>query len=134
MSDKAFIDTNIVIYAFSRNDRRAVIANRLLDRGCHISVQVLNEFCVVARNKLAMSWDEISVALAAIRTLSPHIEPVTLDLHDTALALARRYGYRMYDCLIIAAAIRTGCPTLYSEDLQAGQIIEGTRIENPFLS
>ena len=44
-----------------------------------------------------------------------------------------RHGLRIYDSLIIAAALEAGCDTLYSEDMQHGQVIEGIRIENPFL-
>ena len=49
------------------------------------------------------------------------------------MRICERYGYSVYDGLIIAAAVEGDCTRLYSEDLQHGQIIEGLRIENPFL-
>jgi predicted nucleic acid-binding protein len=54
------------------------------------------------------------------------------DLYRRSLDLQARYGYGLYDCLIIAAALEAGCKRLLSEDLQHGQRIEGLRIENPF--
>ncbi len=53
-------------------------------------------------------------------------------LRDEALKLAARYGYRIYDALILAAAIETGCDVLYSEDMQDGQHIGALTIRNPF--
>lgn len=44
----------------------------------------------------------------------------------------RRYGFSYYDSLIVAAALDAGCKTLYSEDLQHGQQVEGLTIVDPF--
>ncbi|WP_210257493.1 PIN domain-containing protein [Chelativorans sp. ZYF759] len=65
---EAFLDTNILVYAFS-NDDRSVIAERLLSDGCTISVQTLNEFVHVSRRKLSREWAEIGEAAAIIRKL-----------------------------------------------------------------
>jgi predicted nucleic acid-binding protein len=43
-----------------------------------------------------------------------------------------RYGYYIYDALVIAAALEASCRTLYSEDMRDGQVIEGLTIRNPF--
>jgi predicted nucleic acid-binding protein len=56
-----------------------------------------------------------------------------LETHRAALRICERYGYSVYDGLILASALEGGCKKLYSEDLQHGQVIEGLRIENPFL-
>lgn len=132
MSAKAFFDTNILVYAFAQNDPRAVAAEALLAGGGVVSVQVLNEFTAVAVRKLGMSWDEVTDSLAAIRVLCPSPQPLTLATHEAGLRIARQYGYRIYDALIIAAALEAGCQVLLSEDLQHGQSIEGLTIRNPF--
>lgn len=129
---KIFLDTNVVIYAFTE-DPRSAIAERLLAEGCDLSVQVLNEFTNVARRKLGMGWNEIEAALTAIRTLARTIHPLDLETHSTALALALRHGLAFYDALIVSSALRARCELLYSEDMQDGLVIEGRlRIVNPF--
>jgi predicted nucleic acid-binding protein len=127
-----FLDSNVLVYAFT-DDPRAATAQALLDRGCTISVQGLNEFANVARRKLGHSCDEIRGALAVIRDLCPAILPIDLDTHEAALRLAERYGFAMFDALMVAAALRARSTTLWSEDMQGGMLIEGTlRIANPF--
>jgi predicted nucleic acid-binding protein len=128
----AFLDSNVLVYAFT-TDSRAAAALALLERGCAISVQGLNEFANVARRKLGMNWDEVRDALAAIRALCREILPLDVALHDDALRIAERYRYAMYDALVIAAALRAGSDTLWSEDMQDGIVIDGRlRIANPF--
>jgi predicted nucleic acid-binding protein len=133
MSAEAFLDTNILLYAIARDDPRTATAEALLAAGGIISVQVLNEFAAVARRKLGLPWDEIAEALSAIRALCGPVEPVTVETHEAALRIADRYGYHIYDASIIATALRARCRTLYSEDMQGGQAIEGLTIRNPFL-
>jgi predicted nucleic acid-binding protein len=72
-------------------------------------------------------------AVGAIRELCPSPVPITLVTHDAALGIASRTGYQFYDALIIASALESGCTTLFSEDLQDGQVVEGRlTICNPF--
>ena len=54
-------------------------------------------------------------------------------LYARALDVQERYKFGFHDALIVAAALETGCPRLFSEDLQHGQRIEGLTIKNPFL-
>jgi len=127
-----FLDSNVLVYAFT-DDPRTATARALLARGCTISVQGLNEFVNVARRKLGHSWDEIRAALAVIRDLCPIILPIDVDTHETALRLAERHGFAMFDALMVATASKAGCTTLWSEDMQNGMLIDGTlRIANPF--
>jgi predicted nucleic acid-binding protein len=127
-----FLDSNILVYAFTA-DPRAAAAQKLLERGCAISVQALNEFANVARRKLGKSWAEIRDALAAIRTVCTKILPIDLDTHAAALRLAERHGFAFFDALMIAAALQAGSDTLWSEDMQHGMTIDGKmRILNPF--
>jgi predicted nucleic acid-binding protein len=58
---------------------------------------------------------------------------VDVETHDLSLELAERYGFSIYDGLIVAAAVRAGCAILYTEDLQRGQVIENLTIRNPFV-
>ena len=132
MSADAFVATNVVVYAFTRNDPRSAPARRLLEQGPQLNVQVLNEFVHVALRKLRMPWLEIHDALRIIRSFAAPPHPLTVSIHDAAVAIAERHRYRIYDALIIAAAIAAGCRTLYSEDLADGQTIRGVRIVNPF--
>ncbi len=127
-----FLDSNIIVYAFT-TDSRAVAARALLGRGCTIRVQGLNEFASVARRKLGKSWAEIGDALDAIRALCTNIHPIDLDTHAAALRLAERHGFAFFDALMIAAALRAGSDTLWSEDMQHGMRIDGQlSILNPF--
>ncbi len=133
MSVKPFFDTNVLIYAFSDNDPRSEVARILLATGGVIGVHVLNELTAVLRKKLKMSWKDIYDALAAVRTLCPTIEPLTLEMHERALKVAERYGYTMYDSLVLAAALTAKTSTIYTEDMNDGQVIEDTlTIRNPF--
>jgi predicted nucleic acid-binding protein len=133
MSDKAFFDTNILIYAIAQEDTRAPRAEELLATGGILSVQVLNEFVSVARRKIRMPWKEVREALEAIRVLCPSPVPITIDTHETALRIAQEYGFDIYDALIAAAALAAECVTLYSEDLQDGRVIDDQlTIRNPF--
>jgi predicted nucleic acid-binding protein len=130
--DRTFLDTNVLIYAFAKNDPRSEIAATLLAGGGVVGVQTLNEFVAVAVRKLAMPWEEVLEALSAIRVLFPSPVALTVETHDAALRIARRYGYHIYDSLVIAAALEARCHTLFSEDMKDGQVIEGLTIRNPF--
>lgn len=129
---KAFFDTNILLYLLSAESDKANCAERLLAGRGTISVQVLNEFIAVASRKLGLSYPEIREILESIRAVCA-IQPITLETHELGLQIAEQYGFSIYDSLIIASALLAGCETLYSEDLQDGQIIERQiTIKNPF--
>lgn len=133
MPDKAFFDTNVLIYAIAQNDRRTPRAEQLLMRGGVVSVQVLNEFVSIARRKLKMQWREVKEALDSIRVLCSAPLPVTVATHDLALTIADRHKFEIYDALIIASALHARCNILFSEDMQHDQLIEKRlTIQNPF--
>jgi predicted nucleic acid-binding protein len=73
--------------------------------------QVLNEIANVARRKMRMSWKETRDMLGMLRDLLP-VVPVTIETHETGIALAERYGFSTYDAMIAASAILSGCDTL----------------------
>jgi predicted nucleic acid-binding protein len=132
MNAKPFFDTNVILYALRQDDSRGPVAETLLAAGGILSVQVLNEFVAVARRKLEKRWDEIRRALDILRIFCPDPVPLTVETHERAVHIAERYGYSIFDSLIIAAAIHAGASTLYSEDMRDGQAIEGLTIRNPF--
>jgi predicted nucleic acid-binding protein len=133
MPGKVFFDTNVLIYAIAQNDPRGPRAEALLATGGVIGVQVLNEFVSVTRRKMHMPWKDVTEALDAIRVLCPQPVPITISTHETALKVAEDHGYAIYDALIVAAALEASCTTLYSEDLQHGQVIGGRlTVQNPF--
>ena len=132
MNDKPFLDTNVILYAFRKEDSRSRTAETLLAAGGTISVQILNEFVAVARRKLNRSWIEVRRALDILRVFCPDPAPLTVETHERAVHIAERYGYSIFDSLVIAAALQAGASTLYSEDMQDGQTIKGLTIRNPF--
>jgi predicted nucleic acid-binding protein len=133
MSDRAFLDTNIFVYAIVHDDPRTQDAEKLIAEGGRVSVQVLNEFAAVARREGKMSWGEVQLGLETIKILCPDPLPITVDTHQEALAIAEKHGYRIYDALIVASALEAKCMILYSEDMQDGQVIdERLTIRNPF--
>ena len=133
-----FIDTNVLMYASGADNSsltKTGIARRILDttHGLALSLQVLQEFYVSATrasrqtnlshaqaSSLALGWQRFHVVEPKIATMS------------MAFDLRVRFRLSYWDCAIIAAALESGCDTLYSEDMQHGQIIEGLTIINPF--
>jgi predicted nucleic acid-binding protein len=133
MSAKAFFDSNVLIYAMVSGDSRRERAQQLVAQGGVISVQVLNEFVAVARRKMRMPWGDVIEALDAVRSLFPSPVSIMLNTHEAALKIAQQYGFGIYDAMIAAAALEAKCSTLYSEDLQDGQVVDGElTIRNPF--
>ncbi|MGA8089765.1 MAG: PIN domain-containing protein [Terracidiphilus sp.] len=132
MSGDVFLDTNVLVYASSEGDHRTATARQLLLDGGVVGVQVLNEFASVARVKLAMNWVEVQRVIENIVILCGNPRPQSIETHLHALALCNRYGFSIWDGLIVAAAVEARCSKLLTEDLQHGQVVEGLRIENPF--
>ena len=137
MTDKAFFDTNILVYAFASQsvsgaDARAKRAEELLSLGGIVSVQVLNEFADVANHKLKFSWAAVETGLGAIVALCGPPIALNAETHLHAVGLSKRYGFRIYDSLILAAADKAGCTIVYTEDLQHGQAIGNVTVVNPF--
>jgi predicted nucleic acid-binding protein len=133
MTATDFFDTNVLFYLLSADAAKAERAEQLVAAGGVISVQVLNEFAATAARKLAMRVAEIRVILSTLRELCA-VKPLDVTTHEFGLDLAERYRYSIYDAMIVAAALRADCSTLYSEDLRHGQKIERLMILNPFRS
>ena len=134
MQDKIFVDTNILIYAYSETEpeKKDVSLSILERKSISISTQVLNEFIWTMNRKYAVSlvqlkiladrfWQRFEVAL--VKELSI----------KKALSVAEYYKYSYWDGLILASALENNCSILYTEDMQDGQVIEREiRIINPF--
>lgn len=137
-----FIDTNIFVYALLaseplKKERAVQLLEQALATHCGcISYQVVQEFANVATRKFAKRFtaDECQQFIdAAMQPLNR--VPSSTELVHAALTLQTSTGYGFYDCLILASALRCGATTLWSEDLQHNQLIDGTlRIVNPFLN
>jgi predicted nucleic acid-binding protein len=134
MSDKVFLDSNILVYSYSNTEiDKQIIARKLIsENSTYISTQVLQELCNVVTRKFKFNY---TIASAVIEECSQnnnlHINTDVTIIQ--ACKIADLYGFSFYDSLIIAAAIECGCLILYSEDLHDGQLIEGKlTVKNPF--
>ncbi|MDI1283391.1 MAG: PIN domain-containing protein [Reyranella sp.] len=128
----SFIDTNVLLCAASGDSAKAERAEAIIDSGGTISVQVLNEIANVARRKMRMSWQDTHAFLSLLRRLLM-VQSVTVETHETGLALAERYNLSIYDAMIAASALHADCDTLWSQDMQHGMAVDGRlRIANPF--
>lgn len=138
MSDKCFVDTNILVYAHdldsgAKRETAKQAIKRLWNTGTGvISTQVLHEFYVTLTRKITKPLAQ-SDAKDLIKTYFPW-EIVTNDpetfLH--AIDIETRHTLSFWDSLIIAAASSANAAILLTEDLNHGQIIEGIRIQSPF--
>lgn len=128
----SFLDTNVVLYSLSDDDKKRSIALSLLAIRPVISAQVLNETAHTMRRKLGFSVHNISAVV--VRLIQEcQVVPIMADTTLLALNLAERYQFSIYDSLIIAAALEANCTTLYSEDMQHQQKIDNRLvIINPF--
>ncbi len=129
---RRFFDTNVLLYLFSADTAKADRVEQALAAGGTISVQVLNEFTSVALRKLGMKVSQVREALEPIIEIC-EVMPLTTQIHQRGLQVAERYRLSFYDALIVAAALESGSTTLYSEDLQDGQVIDRVlAVKNPF--
>lgn len=135
-----FIDTNILIYSFDRLDEvKHQIAVDLLTELVEkneiiVSTQVINEFIVVMTSKVTypLSLETVELHINKFSQVF-NIRPIQMTDCTKALSILKRYGFNYWDSLIVAAALKSGCSTLYTEDMQDGQIIEKKlKIINPF--
>lgn len=132
MSDRYFVDTNVVIYAFDRSDFKSVIAKNLIVSQPFISTQVLSETTNVCLRKLKLS-KEISFENTKYLMGICNVVLLTKTTYLIAFDVSINYGFSFWDSLIIASALENGCDVLYTEDMQHNQLIENKlRVLNPF--
>ena len=133
MPGKIFIDTNVVVYSLGQASTKVHLAAPLFVGLPTISTQVLSETANVASKRLGLTVSEIRKLITSLEAMC-RVEIISLVTIHKALDIRERYSFSWYDSLIVATALESGCDTLYSEDMQNGQEIEGRlRIVNPFV-
>jgi predicted nucleic acid-binding protein len=139
MSDKYFVDTNILVYAHDRSagakhQRAKALVERLWNSGeGALSTQVLQELCINLRRKAArpLSVDEVRLLIRDYSTWEVVASSPTAILK--ALDIEMRYKISFWDALIVQAAEDVGASILYSEDLAAGQRYGAVQVINPLI-
>lgn len=136
MPGRAFIDTNVLVYAVddadpAKRDRAREVLGDSADQ-LVLSAQVLSEFYVVVTRKLADPLGEEEAA-DAVRSLA-RLPVVVADaeLVMAAVALSRQAQISFWDAQIVAAAAVAGCDRVMTEDLSHGAELSSVRVENPF--
>ena len=136
MPDRAFIDTNLLVYLYSASDKSKAEAtiDALQSHECIISTQVLNELGNVL---LGRKW---KLAPAVVKQIIKEVQSISeLMLVDSqtaekAIDLHECYGFNYFDCLMLASALHAGCNVFLSEDMTNGMVVEDAlTIKNIFV-
>jgi predicted nucleic acid-binding protein len=138
--DRMFVDTNVLTYVFDDSEPKKQLAASLrldCEHGeCEIvvSTQVLQELYVsLTKGRAPIATPEL--AERAVRTAAGYsVVQVDTELVLSAIEACQRHQLSFWDALIVRAAARAGCDLLLSEDLNHGQVVDGVRIENPFVT
>lgn len=137
MTGSAFLDTNVVVYAFDddepeKQERARAVLDAPATEVLVLSAQVLAEFYVTVTRKLARPLAPASAreAVAALSELP--VVSADADLVLAGIELSDRYQISLWDGLIVQAAVTAGCETILTEDLADGSLLAGVRIQNPF--
>lgn len=132
-----FVDTNVLLYAVSRDQEerdKAERANKILDeRDIALSVQVLQEFYFQATRDsrpVRLTHEQALETIGSLRLFPTQETTITLAL--AAAEAKQRFQISYWDAAIIEAARALGCDVVLSEDLSDGQDYGGVRVENPF--
>lgn len=135
MSDRIFIDTNILVYGHSADDaeKRSIVSPLLRsEERSVISTQIIGEFVNVSLRKQLYSFEELMSLVSGFQRVF-EIVPVLPSTFNEALGIKQRYGFSWWDSVVVASALEAKCDVLMSEDLQDGQIIGGRlTVSNPF--
>jgi predicted nucleic acid-binding protein len=136
MTDRVFVDSNVWIYLFIRQDdrkRRAAegfITDNAGNKRFVVSYQVINEVCAVLKKK---GYAESEIRRVAEDMMgSCAICDYSGDIVLLASQLREEHAFSFWDSQIIACALASGCGLLVSEDMQNGRIIDGMAIKNIF--
>ena len=136
MTAEVFLDSNVLLYSCSAaaDDaaKRQVVEDLILNRPFAISAQVLQEFIANALRKPRLGITESNIEATLQMAALVRVQPITHELVVSAVMLRRRFQLSQWDATIIAAALELDCQTIYSEDMNDGQLYAGVRIINPF--
>jgi predicted nucleic acid-binding protein len=137
MSDKTFIDTNVLIYAHDVDAKakhqtaKALVGELWTERSGVLSMQVLQEFYVNVTRKIASPLSK-DLARLVVNSYSIWCVETTPAEISAAFRIEDEARIGFWDALIISSAAKSGATRILSEDLSAGQRIAGVLIENPF--
>jgi predicted nucleic acid-binding protein len=137
MSDKFFVDTNILVCAHdfkqgAKHTRARALVQKLWETGEGVlSTQVLQELCVSLRRKVARPLPAEYTRKVIEDYASWEIVANTAESVLEALDIEGRLQVSFWDALIIQAAESCGAEVLYSEDLADGQSYGAVRVVNP---
>jgi len=138
MRAKAFLDTNVLIYAVSSSVAESSKKERALELIEHadfgLSAQVLQKFYVNVTRKIAKPLPANEAVELLEQFKSFLVVPTDYSLIVAGVEASLRFGISYWDGAIIAAADRLGATTLYTEDLSHGQYYGSVRAVNPFLT
>jgi predicted nucleic acid-binding protein len=137
MNDKTFVDTNVLIYAHDMDAKeKHETAKRVLqelwsERTGMLSMQVLQEFYVNVTRKISrpISKESARLVVSTYTTWCIDTSPAQIS---SAFRIEDEAHIGFWDALIVASAVKSGASRILSEDLNAGQVISGVRVENPF--
>ena len=139
MTEKVFVDTNILLYAHDKDAgiKQERAAERLRElwesESGRLSTQVLQEFYVNVTQKIKKPLG-LDPAREVVRNYALWVEsPITPRTIVRASEISEIWRLAFWDSMIVAAAEQDGAARLLSEDLQAGQVIAGIKVVNPFL-
>jgi predicted nucleic acid-binding protein len=138
MSDKVFVDTNILVYAHDRSTgakhiRARTLIDQLWESGKGaLSTQVLQELCVNFRKKSAPPLPIEEIRHLIEDYCAWEVVVNSAESVQGALEIEARYKISFWDSLVLHAAERCGATVLYSEDLTSGQQYGSVRVVNPF--
>jgi len=137
MSDKTFVDTNVLIYAHDLDAgakhgvAKNVLAELWTERSGVLSPQVLQEFYVNVTRKIPSPLAK-DVARLAVNSYALWCIGITPAEIAAAFRIEDEFRLSFWDALIVASAAKSGAGRILSEDLNPGHFIAGIRIENPF--
>ena len=134
MKDKIFIDTNILLYAYSTEKNKQEIAQNIINtnNNIYISKQVINETINILIKKFKLNIKDI---INVVKKKKKEFIILDFDIQTqlNALKLKQNYNLQFYDALIVSTALKNSCTILYSEDMQDKLVIEKKlKIINPF--
>lgn len=138
MTDRFFVDTNVLIYARDTRDfRKQSRALQWLDslrqkKALVVSHQILAEYYSVVRARLRPGLDTRDARLDLSTFMTWTVITPDTSLYSLAFAVEDTYRFSWWDCLIVAAAMRGGCTHLLTEDIQHGQDLGGLKVLDPF--
>ncbi|EIC19809.1 PIN domain-containing protein [Thiorhodovibrio frisius] len=132
MTVRFFVDTNVAVYALDADPHRHERAFAIMRQSPVISAQIVNEFLSVLTSKKGVPRERAN-RYARIMLRRCEVVPLTVQVVERAISIGERYQVSHWDALVVAAALLSGCDTLYSEDLQDGQVFERClTVRNPF--